>query len=135
MKKYIGTKEVKARPMTAEEALKKGYRVGDNKGDGYEVEYADGYKSWSPKKAFEDAYRVADTWLDRVKIERDELASRLLKAKEAFGGNLRGIDNVAAKCGVHQCALILTQIHTMENYYEVLEARIQLAETDESKIG
>lgn len=51
--KYIGIKFVDAAPMTAEEAEKKGYRVSNNKGDGYEVTYEDGYKSWCPKDVFE----------------------------------------------------------------------------------
>ena len=50
---YIGIKFIDAVPMTAEEAEKKGYRVSDNKGDGYEVTYDDGYKSWCPGNVFE----------------------------------------------------------------------------------
>ena len=58
MKKYFGTKEVMAQPMTALEAINNGYKVGSNNPtDGYEVVYPDGYKSWSPKKVFEDAYK------------------------------------------------------------------------------
>lgn len=49
MKKYIGTKIIKAQENEDE--------AGE---DGYLVEYEDGYKSWSPKKAFEDAYRRTD---------------------------------------------------------------------------
>ena len=45
MKKYIGTKIIKAKPES------------QNNRDGYAVEYEDGYKSWSPKEAFENAYR------------------------------------------------------------------------------
>lgn len=62
MKKYIGTKEVKAQPMTAKDAIEKGYKVGSNTGNGYEVEYKDGYKSWSPKEVFEESYKLADTF-------------------------------------------------------------------------
>lgn len=51
--KYIGIKFLNAEPMTAEVAEKKGYRVSGNKGDGYEVTYDDGYKSWCPKDVFE----------------------------------------------------------------------------------
>ena len=51
--KYIGIKFVNAEPMTAEVAEKKGYKVSNNKGDGYEVTYEDGYKSWCPKDVFE----------------------------------------------------------------------------------
>lgn len=48
MKMYIGTKVVHAEP-----ALKGGQ-------EGYFVEYPDGYQSWSPKEAFEDAYRESN---------------------------------------------------------------------------
>lgn len=51
--KYIGIKVVDAVPMTAEEAVNHGYRIGDNNGDGYEVTYEEGYKSWCPKEVFE----------------------------------------------------------------------------------
>ena len=62
MKNYIGTKEVKARPMTSKEAIEKGYKVNNHTGDGYEVEYQDGNKSWSPKEVFEEAYKLAGTF-------------------------------------------------------------------------
>ena len=45
MMAYIGTKLVQAKPATK------------NGEPGYTVRYADGYESWSPAKAFEDAYR------------------------------------------------------------------------------
>lgn len=51
--KYIGIKFISAVPMTADVAEQKGYRVSNNKGDGYEVTYEDGYKSWCPKDVFE----------------------------------------------------------------------------------
>ena len=53
MGKYIGIKVVEAVPMIAEEALEHGYRIGDNQGEGYEVTYPEGYKSWCPKEVFE----------------------------------------------------------------------------------
>jgi len=48
MKTYYGTKRIEATP-----ALKEGV-------EGYEVVYADGYKSWSPKDVFEAAYQPTD---------------------------------------------------------------------------
>src|SRR5574344_2534325 len=63
MEKYIGTKQVMAQPMTADEAVEKGYKVGNHEHeDGYEVEYKDGYKSWSPKEVFEESYKLVDTF-------------------------------------------------------------------------
>ncbi|WP_313528806.1 DUF2829 domain-containing protein [Anaerotignum sp.] len=57
MNKYIGTKIVKATPMSlndAEEHLQRKIKAGNE--EGYLIIYEDGYKSWSPKKAFEEAY-------------------------------------------------------------------------------
>jgi len=45
MNLYIGTKIIKATPQS------------QNNQEGYAVEYPDGYRSWSPKKVFEEAYR------------------------------------------------------------------------------
>lgn len=64
MNLYIGTKIIKAEPMTDY-----GFRVeikGEPEGenmpvnikDGYKVTYPDGYVSWSPREAFELVYRL-----------------------------------------------------------------------------
>jgi len=76
MKTYIGTKIIKAQIMSAEDATVKLGRkltldnakaeiatVGDGVMEyhpGYLVEYPDGYKSWSPKEQFEEAYSEAN---------------------------------------------------------------------------
>lgn len=72
MKKYIGTKIIKAKPATMAEAqaLKSGISAEDSKRmfrnsgtkdqDGYAVEYEDGYISWSPKDVFEGAYQCVE---------------------------------------------------------------------------
>lgn len=60
MKKYIGTKVIKAEPMTLTEAQKvlgREIKPATVEEDGYLVEYQNGYKSWSPKSVFEEAYR------------------------------------------------------------------------------
>ena len=58
METYIGVKVVKAVEMDYNTAIEKGYRVSDTLATtGYEVEYEDGYKSWSPKEVFDKAYR------------------------------------------------------------------------------
>ena len=76
MKKYIGTKTIMAKPMAKSEAEKV---LNRSLADAYLVEYPDGYKSWSPKETFEQAYKVADTYLDRMRIEYDEVKERLMK--------------------------------------------------------
>lgn len=55
MKRYIGTKIIHAEPRA------KDYGPTDQQGQpGYTVVYPDGYTSWSPAAAFEDAYRQCD---------------------------------------------------------------------------
>lgn len=57
---YIGTKVVMAKPMTMTEAQKvlgRELKPATVEKDGYLVEYKDGYKSWSPKSVFDEAYR------------------------------------------------------------------------------
>ena len=60
MKKFIGTKVIMADPMTMVEAQKvlgRELKSTTVQEDGYLVEYKDGFKSWSPKSVFEEAYR------------------------------------------------------------------------------
>lgn len=64
MKLYTGTKTVKAMPMTmtkAQKMLGREIKPATVEEDGYLVEYKDGYRSWSPKSVFEEAYREADS--------------------------------------------------------------------------
>lgn len=62
MKKYIGTKQVEAEPMTRGDAWgkhllrEKPTEVNFDEA-GYHVKYKDGYESWSPAEPFEEAYR------------------------------------------------------------------------------
>jgi len=63
MEKYIGTKLILALPMIAQafEAQQgKASHADDLNAAGYLVEYDTGYRSWSPKAAFEEAYRRTD---------------------------------------------------------------------------
>lgn len=89
-KTYTGTKTIKAAPMDAAEAKRNGAAITDetvkkNIGNtGYLVEYPDGYRSWSPASAFEAAYRVSETHVDRMKIELADLNERICKATRAI---------------------------------------------------
>lgn len=81
MKTYIGTKIIKAQPgtMAESQALKSGMSIeqaknmfrnsGTRDQDGYIVEYPDGYISWSPTKAFEEAYRECDNMTFGLALE------------------------------------------------------------------
>lgn len=60
MKQYIGTKIIKAKISERQ----------DSDGMfGYDVEYADGYRSWSPSEAFEEAYRPCDAMTFGLALE------------------------------------------------------------------
>lgn len=82
MKKYIGTKTIMAMPMAKTEAeIALSRSLADAKGgeDGYLVAYPDGYMSWSPKETFEEVYKIADTYLDRMRIEYEDVKELILK--------------------------------------------------------
>lgn len=57
MKKYIGTKIISAEPCAKDGR------------DGYTVVYKDGYSSWSPKEAFDEAYVAVDSIPNRLSVE------------------------------------------------------------------
>ena len=59
-KPYIGTKVIRAEPMSNEDWLRSQGKWSEGQetaGDGYKVLYEDGYYSWSPKAVFERCYR------------------------------------------------------------------------------
>lgn len=123
MKKYIGTKEVLAQPMTAKEAIEKGYKVNNHTDDGYEVEYKDGYKSWSPKEVFEEAYKLAETPLDRIKIERTSLIDNI-NALEVFL-----YSDESSKLDITTQAMLEAQGKIMISYLKLLTSRSISMET------
>lgn len=129
MKKYIGTKEVKAMPMALGEFIKTsgrnpyandGKMHGDNE-EGYLVEYADGYQSWSPKEIFEKTYRCSESFLDRLHIEQKELAEKLEKLC-LFVDSPKFAEIVTDQT---QVALLLKQRELMSEYLNILNKRIK----------
>lgn len=85
MEKYIGSKIVQAEPMSwADYAVK--YRdqavvTPDMvQKEGYLVVYADGYISWSPKEAFEEAYRRTDGLSFGLALEACKMGKRITRA-------------------------------------------------------
>lgn len=126
MKKYIGTKMVSAEPMTKGEAFKKnllksGVNVNDEDStqEGYVVEYEDGYTSWSPKETFEKAYKLAETFQDRLQIEECELNDKINKLNHFMQG-----EKFAALNEV-QRNYMSEQYRTMIKYQEILKKRIE----------
>lgn len=61
MEHYIGTKKISALPMNLGDYNNyRGWKIPENENperEGYLVQYADGYESWSPKEVFEESYR------------------------------------------------------------------------------
>lgn len=123
MKKFIGTKVVKAEPMTMEEAQKvlgREIKPATVEEDGYLVEYKDGYKSWSPKSVFEEAYKPIETFLDRLVIEKQELTVKVDKLCKFLS-----MKDAIMKVGSFQFARMTEQIEAMEKYLSILTIRIE----------
>ena len=128
MKKYIGTKQVSATP-----AWRIGGKVYPKDGEvprsmnvdyGYIVVYEDGYEIGSPKDVFEKAYKVAETFLDRLMIERKELAEKLEKLC-LFTDSPKFMDVVKDE---NQRELLIKQRDYMGEYLNILNQRIKTLE-------
>ena len=127
MKKYIGTKQIEAEPMTMGEAYEKNLlqagRVpneSEKTKAGYHVKYEGGYESWSPAESFEKAYKVADTPLDRMIIEYDELKQKINKLDVFLDSEkFNTLDEIVK-------GLLSSQYHTMIAYSIVLSERMRL---------
>lgn len=131
---YIGIKFVSAVPMTAEVAEEKGYRVSNNKGDGYEVTYDDGYKLWCPKDVFEKHNfiikneeltktcegMVSPDYKERFKAEYIQLKNRLEGLKRMLDAWDNGTLAFSPTCPRD---LYDEQIKGMELYLNVLKRR------------
>jgi hypothetical protein len=104
MKQYIGTKIIEAEPA---------YRCMDGQGhititddpseafpnfpsveDGYRVRYTDGYVSWSPKEAFEEAYRPTDAMNFGLAIEAAKRGAKI--ARRGWNGKGQYVELASA---------------------------------------
>lgn len=102
--KYIGVKIVDAVPMSIGIAqslkYKTGYTIGV--GDGYEVTYLDGYKSWCPKATFDEANRPCDALSFGHAIEALKLGKRVCRrgwnGKNMFLFLLPANDGIPTSC-------------------------------------
>ena len=122
MKQYIGTKIVKAMPMTmtkAQKVLGREIKPATVEEDGYLVEYKDGYRSWSPKSVFEEAYKPAETFLDRLSIEQHELTEKVDKLRKFLS-----VEDAQMKVGSFQFVRMTEQLEAMEKYLNILIRRI-----------
>lgn len=135
MKKYFGKKVINAMPMSRQEYNDfRGWELPadeDGSDDGFIVEYIDGgkantsqyagYISWSPAGVFERAYRVAETPLDRMYIEYDELKDRHNSLVQFLGR-----EDAIKIAGENQVTLMRDQETQMRGYLQILKNRIDL---------
>lgn len=130
--KYIGIKTVDAVPMTAEEAVNHGYRIGDNNGDGYEVTYKEGYKSWCPKEVFEKYNHmlnrlyvqtvipmISGDWKERFLAEYFQTNFRYRLLDNAIKTGTINTEKTPERIYVLQCEIL-------QKYVNILEERAEL---------
>lgn len=141
MNKFIGVKQIEAKPMTrGEYNAYRGWTIPADenpKDEGYLVKYNDGYISWSPKKQFEEAYSeikenpLYDTALlmksndfkERFQAEYIQLKIRYKGLKAMLEKYKAGTLPFKPKCSYE---LLFTQLVHMENYINVLEERAKV---------
>lgn len=126
MQQFTGTKTIKACKMSrksAEKIIGRKMRADSDEIEdelGYLVQYPDGYTSWSPKKAFEEAYRLSETHVDRMLIEKEEVEARYL------AGRKFSFSELFASLRETQKDLLRKQLDQMEAYLYTLTRRIEL---------
>ena len=125
MKKYIGTQQIEAESMTMGEAykhnfLQKGKVPNDSEKDnpGFYIKCQDGYESWLPAETFCKAYKFANTPLDRMIIEREELSNKIDKLEKFICSEK--FNSLNDK----QRILLNMQLHSMIEYSLILKERI-----------
>lgn len=124
MKKYIGTRNVEAEPMTMGEAFERellhkgGYNVSKKDNKGYHIKYDNGYESWLPAEAFENTYKSVDTPLDRVFLEEVEVSDRFYKLYSYLNCDKRPrLDDISRAMLDAKCDLLY-------DYKELLRQRV-----------
>lgn len=133
MKKYIGTKQIEAEPMTRGDAwgkhlLREKPTIENFDDAGYHVKYKDGYESWSPAEAFEEAYKISDTALDRMKIEDYELFDKMGKLyKFILSDKFECLEPISR-------SMLKVQYKMMVNYSQVLNHRISSLQSNECNL-
>lgn len=128
---YTGTKTIKATPMTKAEYLDyRGWNLPDGEDpeeEIYLVEYEvdpksepnhknhEGYISMSPKHVFDKAYKVCETYMDRLKIEESDLDDKVTKLKTAL------FEKTVPEKSME---ILKGQLRVMTEYLDILNQRI-----------
>lgn len=96
--KYVGTKQIEARPMTrGAYNYYRGWPIPsdeDPNDNGYLVKYSDGYESWSPEKQFNEAYRPCDNMTFGIALEMLKKGFRV--ARKGWNGKKQYIQLATA---------------------------------------
>ena len=141
MKEYLGIKTLKAKPMTL--GVYNDYRGWtipaneDPNTNGFLVEYADGYISWSPEKAFSEAYielgvnplvetvipMKSSDFKERFKAEYNQLKIRTTGLTTMVTKLKNDELPFKPKCSLE---LLTEQLVTMRKYLELLEERARI---------
>lgn len=120
MKKYITSTTIQAKPMNHKEALKMGLKINKVCGDGFYILDEKGNESWLPEDLFQKKYKAAETYIDRLYIERDELQEKIEKLSRFLKTNLE------IRRDEESFSLLHRQILFMEEYLDTLNKRIKL---------
>ena len=131
MKKYIGIQQVEAEPMTIGEAykrnlLQKDKVPNDSEKDnpGFYIRYQDGYESWLPAVLFCNIYKIADTSLEKIIVEYQELKDKINKLEEFFF-RLNYDFELGEKINFKIRTLLDMQYRIMIEYSLILKERIE----------
>ena len=132
MEKYVGIIEVMAEPMTFGKAVEKGFIFYDiNNGPlteeqfnqvGYIIEHANSIYQWLDKETFDSHYAKVDSAIDKLYVERKQVADRLQKlcmftSKQNFNELVPDVE---------ERKLLLYQQAHMNEYLSALNQRIKL---------
>jgi hypothetical protein len=134
LQKFLGKKQVLAKPMTRKEYNDyRGWQLPkeeNGEDEGMLVEYVDGgtknheahegYISWSPKEVFENSYSLIETPLQRLVIEERELGEKCEALDKALNS-----ENFSAKVGQWQFEQMKLQYNHMISYRRILNKRIR----------
>lgn len=124
MKTYIVTKTVSATPAWRVDGKvypKDGAMPRSmNREDGYEVVHEDGSKTWLSKKEFEDFYKKAETFLDRLKNEYQDLYKKTVDLN--FFIDTKKFNEIEDD---YQKFLLKLQHQEMLDYFDILATRIE----------
>lgn len=127
-------KTVKAVPMNRKDYHDlRGWSVPSDENpedEGYMVEYQDdnhqnllhfhGYISWSPKDVFDKGYRLSETFIDRLKIEMEDLEEKCQKLEDFLSSSKsESLEEI-------QKNLLRVQLSAMVAYYGTVRTRFEL---------